>query len=283
LSLIQFGQDLRRVQRLGGSSLVVTIPKQWARKIGLTPGDQVAIIDEGSSLRIVPVALSGSVRGRTLRVRVNSIIERLGLERVIRCAYTLGYRGVRVEWNPRTVRLDLERVAALLEASPSVESYNIGVGSLELEFSPAGGDPSAYLRRLSSHVLQALEAGGSGVEREVVEELYSNIIKSAAEKAATSPQDVVALSLIMPLADLALLAAERVGPDTAGRLRALLAEVLGGASAGSLKRLVHALEMVEELEAEASRGDTSSHGLLRALAVVVRRFLEAAICQRLAE
>jgi AbrB family looped-hinge helix DNA binding protein len=286
VSLIQVGQELRRVQRLGGSSLVVTIPKQWARKIGLGPGDQVAVIDEGSALRIVPVSLSGGLAGRILRVRVNSIVERIGLERVVRCAYTLGYRGVRIEWNPRTVKLDLEKISGLLEESPSIESYRVGAGVIEVEFTPAHGDPSLHLRMLSSHILGALEgrveAGPDGGLS--VDDVYSNLIKAAAERVAANPQDLVALSLIMPLVDIALELARRRGLDgVAAKLQLLMTEVLGGASAGSLKRLVNALDMVDSLEAEARRGDTAAHGLLLALTIVVRRFLEANICQRLAE
>ncbi len=291
MSLIQFGQDLRRVQRLGGSSLVVTIPKQWARKIGLGPGDQVAIIDEGSTLRIVPVSLSNSISGRTLRVRVNSIIERVGLERVVRCAYTLGYRGVRIEWNPRTVKLDLARVSSILDSSPNVESYRVGIGVIEIEFAPARGDPSTHLRLLSAYLLGAMEGrngsngkAGGGREGVSVEDLFSNIIKAAAERTATNPQDVVALSLLMPLVDLALeLAQRQESAEVAEELRVLLTEVLGGASAGSLKRLVNALDMVEKLEERARAGETNFHGLLLALSMVIRRFLEANICQRLAE
>ncbi|MEB3852220.1 MAG: AbrB/MazE/SpoVT family DNA-binding domain-containing protein [Desulfurococcales archaeon] len=47
--------EVRRVQKLGASSLVVTIPKEWARRLGIEPGSRVYVVDEGDSIRVIPV------------------------------------------------------------------------------------------------------------------------------------------------------------------------------------------------------------------------------------
>ena len=47
--------EVRKIQRVGTSSLVVTLPKEWARRLGLQPGSQVLLIDEGDSIRVKPV------------------------------------------------------------------------------------------------------------------------------------------------------------------------------------------------------------------------------------
>ncbi len=47
--------EVRRIQRVGSSSLVVTLPKEWARRLGLQPGSRVMLLDEGDSIRVVPV------------------------------------------------------------------------------------------------------------------------------------------------------------------------------------------------------------------------------------
>ncbi len=47
--------EVRRVQRLGSSSLVVTLPKEWAKRLGLKPGSQVILVDDGNSIRILPM------------------------------------------------------------------------------------------------------------------------------------------------------------------------------------------------------------------------------------
>ena len=46
----------RKLQKLGASSLVVTLPHSWTEAHGLKAGDTVYIVDEGDRLRIVPAA-----------------------------------------------------------------------------------------------------------------------------------------------------------------------------------------------------------------------------------
>ncbi|GAB6147545.1 AbrB/MazE/SpoVT family DNA-binding domain-containing protein [Stetteria hydrogenophila] len=46
--------EVRRVQRLGSSSLVVTIPKEWASRLGIQAGSKVYLVDEGDSIKIMP-------------------------------------------------------------------------------------------------------------------------------------------------------------------------------------------------------------------------------------
>ncbi len=62
--------EVRRVQKLGASSLVVTIPKEWARRLGIEPGSRVYVVDEGDSVRIIPVD-SGSGEAPVLEVPPN--------------------------------------------------------------------------------------------------------------------------------------------------------------------------------------------------------------------
>jgi bifunctional DNA-binding transcriptional regulator/antitoxin component of YhaV-PrlF toxin-antitoxin module len=47
--------EVRRLQRLGSGSIVVTIPKEWARNLRLEPGNSVILFNEDDSIRIVPV------------------------------------------------------------------------------------------------------------------------------------------------------------------------------------------------------------------------------------
>lgn len=79
--------DVRRVQKLGSSSLVVTLPKSWVKSVGLKPGDAVIVVQEGQTLRIVPArepeeAGEGGVQlyGSTAQ----------DAQRIIWCLYVLG-------------------------------------------------------------------------------------------------------------------------------------------------------------------------------------------------
>lgn len=47
--------SIRKIQRLGTSSLIITIPKDWARRVGVKPGDTVYIIETNKGLEIIPL------------------------------------------------------------------------------------------------------------------------------------------------------------------------------------------------------------------------------------
>ena len=51
--------ETRRVQLTGGATLIVSLPKDWAKKVGLQPGDEVIIISQPDmTLLLIPKKLS---------------------------------------------------------------------------------------------------------------------------------------------------------------------------------------------------------------------------------
>ncbi len=88
--------EARKVQRLGTSSLVVTLPKNWARKMGLKPGDTVYMVDDGNTLRIIPGKLVEGQHDAEREVQLTiqrSILDKIGVSvgQLIGCLYVLGY------------------------------------------------------------------------------------------------------------------------------------------------------------------------------------------------
>ena len=76
----------RRVQKLGTSSLVVTLPKEWTLRVGLKPGDNVMVVDEGSWLRIVPSEYAGEV---SVPVKLDASRLPVCVSRLVSCAYMM--------------------------------------------------------------------------------------------------------------------------------------------------------------------------------------------------
>lgn len=77
--------EARRVVKLGQSSLVVSLPKRWADRVGLKAGDIVLVISEGENLRLRPVR-----RREELEIKVRGKEAAL-VSYVVPCAYVLGY------------------------------------------------------------------------------------------------------------------------------------------------------------------------------------------------
>lgn len=88
--------EARKVQRLGQSSLIVTLPKNWVKRVGLKPGDIVYIEDEGDSLRIKLTKPSSKERKTTIDANELGKLG-IGIGQLLSCLYLLGFDQVRIE------------------------------------------------------------------------------------------------------------------------------------------------------------------------------------------
>jgi phosphate uptake regulator len=104
----------RRVQKLGTSSLVLALPKEWVKKQGIDKGDVLYVIEEGESLRIIkpmeekitePPVLEGT---KLKDPNVVSI--------AANCLYILGYNDYIIDLKnmPAEIQLLLKRHASRL-------------------------------------------------------------------------------------------------------------------------------------------------------------------------
>ncbi|TRM73754.1 histidine kinase, partial [Sulfolobus sp. E5] len=47
--------EVRRVQKFGKSTLMVSLPAEWVKEVGLSPGESVYLeVDEDGSLKVYP-------------------------------------------------------------------------------------------------------------------------------------------------------------------------------------------------------------------------------------
>ena len=50
--------ESRKVQKVGTSTLTISLPKVWVEKYGLKQGDQVFLEEEGAHLKVTPAAMA---------------------------------------------------------------------------------------------------------------------------------------------------------------------------------------------------------------------------------
>lgn len=88
----------RRVQVVGGSTYSVSLPKEWAKSVGIEPGSEVSMeILPDYSLRIVPLRGTKSSMERIGEIMVTS--ENIGLTILeILSAYLAGYNMIRIRY-----------------------------------------------------------------------------------------------------------------------------------------------------------------------------------------
>jgi len=89
--------EARRVQRFGRSTLMVSLPAEWVRDVGLKPGDTVTItVEEDKSLRIYP-AFTKVEKERRITLRISKYTKSSLIDKCLEAAYSLGYDVISVE------------------------------------------------------------------------------------------------------------------------------------------------------------------------------------------
>ncbi|MEM0296451.1 MAG: phosphate uptake regulator PhoU [Zestosphaera sp.] len=135
--------EIRRIQKFGKSTLMVSLPASWVKSMKLSPGDSVTIdLMEDGTLRVVPLYMAQKKEERVLQIKVSKSSSETLLARSIIAGYLLGVDvviveamdGVLSETHLRTVRDVVKELlgAEILEHTPNKVSVQILV------------DPSKY-------------------------------------------------------------------------------------------------------------------------------------------
>ncbi|QIW24119.1 phosphate uptake regulator PhoU [Sulfolobus sp. S-194] len=88
----RFSKDVetRKVQRLGSSSLFITLPKKWINKWGIKPGDKIIMeVSEDGTLRLVAEKIKLNSNKRSVKIDIDSFKQ--SMTTAIPCLYALGY------------------------------------------------------------------------------------------------------------------------------------------------------------------------------------------------
>jgi bifunctional DNA-binding transcriptional regulator/antitoxin component of YhaV-PrlF toxin-antitoxin module len=270
MAALQQGSEVRRVQRLGGSSLVITIPKHWARRMSIKPGDEVAIIDEGDALKIAPLELVARDE-RVLKVRLNSVIEKIGYKNIAACAYSLGYAGLSLEWNVKSIKVDQARVASELEEAPFVDYVEARPGRIIAMFKASEGNATLDLRMLGFMISRILE--GEDPLSKGFEAFIARILRGYNACQASG-----SLLMLYPLVEIISKIGDKVPRQVKEKLAQAIGEYTGGATVGSVKRLAKALEIASELESIGREGEAREYALVESAAVILKSMALGSIC-----
>ena len=118
--------EIRKLQKVGSSTLSVSLPSAWAADQGLKRGASVQLVEDGAELRVIPLAAGAAPvnRDTPYLVAADECKTADVLARVIIAAYVLGRDHLVVRSKSR---LDAEFVDAIRRTSKKL----IGVGIIE--------------------------------------------------------------------------------------------------------------------------------------------------------
>src|SRR3989454_6284114 len=117
--------ESRKVQKVGTSTLTISLPKPWVQKFGLKQGDQVFLEEEGAFLKVTPAALASRRVGAPEYTIDADLCDEPGiLYRVIVGNYVLGRERLLVK---ASGRLSSEHLAEARDAARRL----MGMGIIE--------------------------------------------------------------------------------------------------------------------------------------------------------
>ena len=84
--------DLRKVQKFGKSTLMISLPAEWVKSVNLKPGTSVYIdVDEDGGLKVYPPTYNPQGAKHEIQIKISENTDPDLLERVVRSFYVLGF------------------------------------------------------------------------------------------------------------------------------------------------------------------------------------------------
>lgn len=200
----------RRVQKTGGTTLIVSLPQEWARKVGLKPHDEVCMVEgSGGELIVWPSSLSEqeSFEEGTLRVPADADPEEV--LRLYISMYVMGFNTIRLEFGETGYRHTKELKEMIRRWLVGVEVVSENFYGLVTQCLPAhnGLQPLKVIERMADlaasmqrDALYAIENNDESLARDIIERDYDvdrfyHLIVRQLNIAVSNPRRVVSLGL----------------------------------------------------------------------------------------
>jgi len=156
--------ETRKIQRLGSSSFIVTLPANWVRKYGLKAGDLVMVIEENGSLKIKPKDKKSSQN--QLRINLRKISSSDFNDNLISCLLSMGFDSINVEYNQHLKSI-LEKLADKLDIDIKVKNGFIEISSKNNSTSGLADDIADDIKDMGKVVVSLIEELLSNEKEEI--------------------------------------------------------------------------------------------------------------------
>jgi AbrB family looped-hinge helix DNA binding protein len=97
--------ETRKVQLTGGATLIVSLPKEWAKRIALSPGDEVIVVTQPDDTLVVIPKKLGKRAGVVAELVINHPVAVEEVEKLFMTLYIGGAETIVVKFSPQTFGL----------------------------------------------------------------------------------------------------------------------------------------------------------------------------------
>ncbi|MBP7119693.1 MAG: PhoU domain-containing protein [Methanolinea sp.] len=169
--------DIRKVQITGGSSFVITLPKEWAEKQGVKKNDPLGLVAQPDGTLLVTRDLSETPSQRTKTFDVTSINDPTFLFRLLIGSYIAGYTTIGVTSKtrlPASIRMVVRDFSQMTIGPEVVEETDTTIllkdllNPAEMPFENTIRRMYVIVKNMYMDALSVLETGNAALARDVV-------------------------------------------------------------------------------------------------------------------
>jgi phosphate uptake regulator len=174
-------RDHRRIQITGGSTYIISLPKSWVEKSGLSKGSRVHLIQkEDASLCIKPEMVEQPKKTRKAIITVSSGDPPESVVRRLISTYITGYNIIQIKSHDKRIDTDVKVSVKeivrkklvgteILSESPEELTLQILLSYSELPINDALKRMAAMTASMHRDAIQALRSGDARLAKEVIE------------------------------------------------------------------------------------------------------------------
>lgn len=124
--------ETRKVQKLGSSSLFITLPKKWINRWNIKPGDKILVeVSEDGSLKLLAEKVKTVANKRSIKIDIDSLKQ--PMPGIIPCLYSLGYDEIVFESKKPLMQKDVEEIVNVTKQMVGSEVTEVSEGRIKVE------------------------------------------------------------------------------------------------------------------------------------------------------
>ncbi|ARM77166.1 phosphate signaling complex PhoU family protein [Acidianus manzaensis] len=160
--------EVRRVQKFGKSTLMVSLPADWVKEVNLNPGESIYLeVDEDGSLKVYPPNLKTEGSSKDMKIQIRSSTSPDLVSRIIYSLYILGYDKISIETSEGPFNEDiLRKLKDTVRSLIGLEIVSQDLTSIQIQsfLDPTKYNMSSLISRLSNTLKQMLHYLNLGIK-----------------------------------------------------------------------------------------------------------------------
>jgi len=168
--------EIRRVQMTGGSSFVITLPKEWANSLKIKKNDPLGLITKSDGTLLITPKITGEQTQKIKEFEVNDRTKQTYLLRQLIGAYIEGYTIIKIKSSkrvPPSIVTTARRFTEIAIGQEVVEETNTSItikdllNPVEMPFSSTIKRMHIIVKSMHEDTMRALESGNKVLAEEL--------------------------------------------------------------------------------------------------------------------